>query len=266
MALALHFAAAIKDALKARGRTYAWLAARLSLSEASVKRLLSRGGISLERLDAICEALELDGNDLLDLARDREDGVRELTLEQEQSLAEDSTSLVVFYMLLNGLSQERIARECGLAEATLTGALARLDRLKLITLLPGNRVRLRLGKDHTWRPNGPLRRRYREQALRDFVSSPFAAEGEYLRFEVGLLGQSGLDQLKKRIDRLAQEFNQLADLEGRTPADAAKRRITLALAFRPWDFARIAHAVRQTPEQTAIVSNLTLKSPRHTRG
>jgi len=249
MSIATHFAAAIKQALKARGHTYAWLAAKLALSESSVKRLLSRGGISLERLDAICEALELETDDLLELARIQDDGSRELTFEQEQALAENAALLVVFYMLLNGWTTERVAKDCSLGEAELTRILTRLDRLKLIVLLPGNRFRLRVTKDHVWRPNGPLRRRYRAQALRDFVTSPFSGDGEHLRFEVGLLGQSGLAQLKKRIDRLVQEFNQLTDLDARVPPHVAKRQITLVLAFRPWDFTRVVqtHEVQIGP-------------------
>ena len=58
--------AAIKQQLKARNLHYADLALAIGLSEASVKRLLSRGGITLERLDAICEFL---GTDVYELAR-----------------------------------------------------------------------------------------------------------------------------------------------------------------------------------------------------
>ena len=48
---------AVKRQLKARGLRYSDLAARLGVSEPTVKRLLSRGGITLERLDRICAAL-----------------------------------------------------------------------------------------------------------------------------------------------------------------------------------------------------------------
>lgn len=239
MPLATDFGHTIKGLLKARGHTYAWLADKLGLSEPSVKRLLSRGGISLERLDAICDALEVEGNHLLDLVRRRDDQLSEFTLEQERALADDATMLVVLYMLLNGWTKERIMRDCNLSEAEVIAKLSSLDRLKLVTLLPTNRIRLRITKDHTWRPNGPLRNRYREQALRDFVSSTFAGDGEHIRFEFGVLGQSALLQLKRRVNRLAHEFNELADLDALTPAAPAKRATTLVVAFRPWDFTRI---------------------------
>jgi len=41
---------ALKRGLRARGITYAMLARRIGLSEPSVKRILSRGSLSLPRL------------------------------------------------------------------------------------------------------------------------------------------------------------------------------------------------------------------------
>ena len=45
---------ALKRALKSRGITYAALAAKLGLSEASVKRMFSRRDFTLQRMDDVC--------------------------------------------------------------------------------------------------------------------------------------------------------------------------------------------------------------------
>lgn len=235
MSIAAQFTKAIKHALKANGRTYASLASQLGISESSVKRLLSRGGISLERLDAICAALELEVGDLVQLVARDVDHEHTLTLEQEEALAADAKLLVVLYMLLNGWTSERVAADCELSRAEVVHLLARLDRLRLIELLPGNRVRPRLSRDHVWRSNGPLRKQYRDEALLDFVSSSFPDPEEYLRFEIGLLGPSGVDQLKRRFDRLTQEFNELVTLDSRVTTHPTKP-VAVVLAFRPWDF------------------------------
>ena len=46
----------LKGELKARNLTYAVVAQRISMSEASVKRMFSTGNFTLERIDAICAA------------------------------------------------------------------------------------------------------------------------------------------------------------------------------------------------------------------
>jgi len=56
---------AIKGALRSRGLTYRKLAELLSVSEATVKRDLSKGRFSLRRLDQICATLNLTLNDLM---------------------------------------------------------------------------------------------------------------------------------------------------------------------------------------------------------
>ena len=59
----------LKRVLKTRGVTYADLAGRIALSEASVKRLFSQGTFTLERLEEVCAALEIDVFELAKLAR-----------------------------------------------------------------------------------------------------------------------------------------------------------------------------------------------------
>ena len=52
---------AIKMTLRGRGLTYRKLAELLAVSEATVKRDLSKGQFSLKRLDQICATLDLPG-------------------------------------------------------------------------------------------------------------------------------------------------------------------------------------------------------------
>lgn len=235
MAVAAKLTLAIKRALKVRGHTYAWLAHELGVSESTIKRLLSRGQMSLERFDAMCVALRLEVADLLKLASTPTDTVRELTLQQEQVLADHPKALAVFYMLLNGWSSERAAKECRLSSSELIRILTRLDRINVLELLPRNRVRLLVPKDHLWRPNGPLRTRYRQEALQEFFTSTFSDPEQYLRFEIGLLSGAGVDQLKRRIDRVTREFNELADLDAGLPQGIGKKPVAVLVAFRPWD-------------------------------
>ena len=52
-----------------------------------------------------------------------------------------------------------------LSEATcIKRTCFKLDQLRLITLLPGNRIRLNISRDFDWIPGGPIRTYFREVA------------------------------------------------------------------------------------------------------
>ncbi len=83
---------AIKRQLKARGMRYRDLAQALGLSEPSVKRLLTRGGITLERLERICEVLETDFFELAHHGRRVAEQPNALTLAQGPRSSRSSAS------------------------------------------------------------------------------------------------------------------------------------------------------------------------------
>jgi len=62
---------ALKKLLKARGSTYRDLGQTLGLSEPSIKRLFSQRTFTLQRLEQVCAALEIDFYELAKLARIR---------------------------------------------------------------------------------------------------------------------------------------------------------------------------------------------------
>ena len=89
MALTTTLIDVLKRELKARGLTYADVAAHIGLSEASVKRMFSTRDFMLSRLDEICE---FSGIELSDLARgvaQRETLLQQLSLTQEKELVSD---------------------------------------------------------------------------------------------------------------------------------------------------------------------------------
>lgn len=227
---------AIKRQLKARGLRYAELAAALDLSEASVKRLLSRGGITLERLDAICEFL---GTDAYELARsgrqERARGERELSLAQEQALAGDPRLLLVFHLVSNDWDVPAIRREFSLGVPETVLLLARLDRLKLIELLPGDKVRLRVPRDYAWRTDGPVLKRHGRSAMVEFLRGDFAGADAVMKLHIKELSPASIGLLRRRIERVAAEFNELAEVDASLPGEA-RRGVGLVLAMRPWTF------------------------------
>lgn len=148
----------LKKVQKSQGLTYADIAPRVGLSEASVKRLFSSGTFTLARLEAFCRVLDIDFFELARLARGRPEAPREMTEKQEAALAADAKLLAVFYLLLNDWTAQDIVDGYQLGTPELTRLLVRLDRLKLIDLMPNNVVRLKVPKLLRLHPGGPIHR------------------------------------------------------------------------------------------------------------
>jgi transcriptional regulator with XRE-family HTH domain len=226
---------ALKKLLKARGVTYRELAQRMHLSEASVKRLFSTGRFTLARVEEVLAILDADILELARLAGAARQHVGELTEAQEQALAQDPALLGIAYLLLTGVTPSRIRSQYEVSEPMLIGALAQLDRLKIIDLLPANRIRLRVPNNMRWRPDGPLSRRYRTQAIGDFFSSSFVQPLDRIRFLVGELSPGSIGMLQKKLDSLAAEFSEMLELDAAS-GPRERRNVGLVLAIRPWTF------------------------------
>jgi len=134
----------LKRALREAGKTYADVAEHLQLSEASVKRLFAQRNMTLDRFDAICAFIDVELIDLLKAAETPKGLTTELTLEQETEIVENTDLLLVMWCLINHWTVEQIREVYALEQTDCVRLLAKLDRLKMIELLPGNRVRLRL--------------------------------------------------------------------------------------------------------------------------
>src|SRR5262245_27037210 len=94
------FVEELKKAVHGRGMTYAKLGSALRLSEASVKRMFSRGTFTLERIEQILGVLDLDLHDVARMCRVSA-GEGALTHDQEAALAKDERLFSVFWLLLN---------------------------------------------------------------------------------------------------------------------------------------------------------------------
>ena len=160
---------ALKIQLKRSGITYRELAAQLKLSESAVKQMFASGNFSLRRLDQVCDALGLELGDLVDIAMNQESKTAELSNSQERELVADIKLLLVAYLLVNHLSVDEILEQFEISEIEIVQLLARLDRMKLIELQPGNRVRLLITSNFKWLKNGPIENFFREEVQSEFL-------------------------------------------------------------------------------------------------
>jgi xanthine dehydrogenase molybdopterin-binding subunit B len=147
---------ALKRALRARRISYSKVGEVLDLSEASVKRLFSRGGFTLERFEQVCS---LAGTTMVELARQSaggKDAVSQLTMEQERAIMSDRKLLLVAVCALNHLTVQEIVGAYALTKAECVTLLLRLDSIHFLELLPENRIRLLVTHTFSWLPNGPI--------------------------------------------------------------------------------------------------------------
>jgi transcriptional regulator with XRE-family HTH domain len=228
-----------KRLLRQQGLTYRNVADALGLSEPTVKRMFSTRNFTLDRLVEISNLLGLT---LAELAQEAGTGnglLHTLTETQERELVSEPKLLLVTVCVLNHWSVADITRTYALSEANVVRRLVQLDRLRLIDLLPGNRIRLHIARDFDWLPNGPIRAYFRQQGLADFVGDRFGRDHETLSFSHGMLTDAAVARLQAELRKLRQRFAELH--EESLVAPLARRRGTgLLLAMREWELAAFA--------------------------
>ncbi|MGE0383665.1 MAG: helix-turn-helix domain-containing protein [Gammaproteobacteria bacterium] len=249
MAQTQRLIAALKRALKAQGRTYADVARGLRISEASVKRMFSAGDMPLSRLERICALMELDLADLAQSLRDPGRAPGELTAVQEEEIARDPGLLLVAVSVLNRWTAADIQAWYDLSDAELARHLAVLDRLRLIDLLPANRVRLRVAPDFRWRRDGPIQRLFLSRVVGEFFASRFAGATERLLVANAMLTDAGNAMVQRRMQALVQAFNEMNADEAHLALDE-RYGTTLVLALRRWEYGAFASRKRRVRGQS----------------
>jgi hypothetical protein len=226
--------AALKQALRARGHTYADVARKLHLSVASVKRLFSTADFSLQRVDEICELVGLGLREILERAHDHTEPIKQLTLAQETEITSDPKLLFMMWLVLIRTPYEEIAKDYLFTEREVLRHLIKLDRLGVIELQPGNRVRLLVSRHFSWRAGGPVQRYIHQKLLREFFASPFAGAQEEFFFHGGRITDEALAQLKRALRHASREC---AEIIERDRASSQNRNgAAFVLALRPWKY------------------------------
>jgi len=226
----------LKRELRRRAITYADVAAAVNLSESSVKRMFARCHFSLQRLEEICDLVGLELGDLAALADERKRDIEQLSEEQEAELVGDPKLLLLAFLLLNHWTVDRIVEAYRFEELEVVRLLARLDRMKIIDLLPGNKVRMRLSRTFSWRAGGPIQELFESRVQSEFFDSRFDGPGELRLVLNGMISDQSIGLLHQRMRRLASEFEQCVS-EDRKIVEPERLGTTLVMAIRPWALA-----------------------------
>ena len=224
----------LKRVLKGQGITYAQVAQRLGLSEASVKRMFSRRDFTLQRLEEVCRVAGLDFGELAREAAGEGARVTQLSDEQEREIVSDPKMLMVALCAVGNWTFEQIVDTYAITQEECVGYLARLDRHRIIELQPGNRIRPLISRTFAWLPDGPIQHYFRERVENEFLSSAFDRPDELFLFVSGMLSRDSMTELCARLRRVAREFAELHRDDLALPL-ASRYGTSLLLATRAWE-------------------------------
>ena len=235
MATSARIIATLKRELKARGFTYRALAAELGLSESAIKHMFSTGNFSLRRLDEVCAVLELDIGDLVDITESREQKIEQLSEEQELEIMSDMRLLLVAYCLLNYWTFDEIIARYDITPEQGLKYLRRLDRMKFIELQPGDRVRLLLANNFSWRKNGAIEKFFRGRVQKEFFSHDFQDTESIRIVKNGMLTRKSVLRLIEKLKATGDLFDDTT-WEERKLSATERHGTTMVLAIRHWFF------------------------------
>ena len=245
MAQRTQIVAELKKALREAGYTYADVARKLELSVASVKRLFSTEDLSLQRVDQLCELVGLGLREVLERASERAAPANQLTLAQETELVGDPRLLFMTWLVLIRTPFEEVVRDYLFTEQEALRYLIRLDRLEVIELQPGNRVRLLVSRHFSWRAGGPVQRYIHHKLLREFFECAFAAAREEFFFHGGRVSDEALAQIKRALRAAARECAEIIERDRSTTQQ--RNGCAFVLAVRPWNYSGFAQFDRPAP-------------------
>ncbi|MCY7387015.1 MAG: hypothetical protein LH481_02970, partial [Burkholderiales bacterium] len=181
--------------------------------------------------------------------------VDEMSTLQEQALANDARLMGMFYLVFNEWTVDAILETYDINKADCTKLLLQLDKLRLIELGVNNAVRLKVPKTLRLQRDGPIRRSHGTTVMRDFLDVAFAEVGGYFRFEFRDLSRASVAHLERKLERIAQELHELAELDSYLPPDQ-RQTIGLALGMRPWTMSWVTGLKKKRGAAEPVVATI----------
>jgi transcriptional regulator with XRE-family HTH domain len=238
----------LKRQLRARGVTYAQVARKLGLSEASVKRMFSKRDFTLRRLDEICELTNADLSELARIIHQEEPLRSQLTWEQEKEIVSNRKLFLVAVCVLNHVTFEQIIAAYALEKAECIQLLVKLDRLGFIQLQPNNRIKLLVSHSFSWLPDGPIQRFFNLQAHNEYFRSRFDRRHEYMLVVNGMLSRDSSAAMVSRLKRVAREFSELHHDDARLRR-GGRSAMSMVVGIRHWELEAFAELRRRGAQQ-----------------
>lgn len=238
MSLTAVFLSALKQALRTKNVTYKDVARELGLSESSVKRIMSDGTMSVDRLSRILELLDMSFTDFAMLTATRPETPAILTTEQERHLAADPHLFAVFNLLLFGESASAIVGKYAVPKTKFEASVITLEELGLVERRKKS-MTLLCDKEVRWLKNGPLAKRYGDKVKSEFLAGDFETTSSMQSFVTYRLSHKTLALAKRKIGNLLKEIEDSAAVD-RAARSSELKPIALMFAMRPFSLSEIA--------------------------
>ena len=146
----------LKIVLKEKGITYKAIALHLELSEGTIKRIFSNYDFTLRRVEEVCSLVDLELFDLLEQMKEKELSTEILPIEHETELVSDIKLLLTAHLLINKWTVHQILSNYEIDRLNMTQLLSKLDTMRIIDYLPGERVRLKISRNFKWINKGSI--------------------------------------------------------------------------------------------------------------
>ena len=251
----------LKRMLRGRGITYAMVARALELSEASIKRMFSRRDFTLQRLEEVCQVAGIEFAELVREVSEEQAGMTHLTVEQEEEIVSDPRLMLIALCAVGNWTFDEIVQTYDMPPAEVLRYLARLDRRRIVELMPGNRIRPLISRTFSWLPDGPIQRYFRERVEHEYLGSKFDRPGELFLFVSGMLSRKSTAELIARLRKVAGDFAELHTDDRSLPL-TERHGTSLLLAIRPWE-PRAFRGLRKADREPVPAGRLLYPQMRH---
>lgn len=84
--------------------------------------------------------------------------------------------------------------------------MAKLDRLKMIQLLPDNQYKMLIAQDFHWIPNGPLEKFMEINGINKFMASSFTGGNSFRFYIRGTYSQTSISIIERKLNQLKKRL------------------------------------------------------------
>jgi len=202
----------LKQELKARGFTYARLAAEMNMSELSIKRLFKEKDCKMSRLLEICAIIGLSIDELIQMQQRFRQVPEFLPESVEAALAADKPLFLILILLVSQVDIPTVGSLMEMDQARLYRHLRELEKLGIIELRTGTGFRFLVSLPIQWRMGGQLaglikgiNKRYIAHCLDHERDSEYA-----FTTASRLMSKSSVLQIQNNLRRVREEFDYLS--------------------------------------------------------
>lgn len=209
----------LKRRLKTEGLTYLELAKKLSLSESGLKKIFAAKDGSVQRLAQIGAAIGLSLSDLFSEMKEPMSVVSFTENQQNYFLKVPKALFLYWKLVYERESLEKAETFLGLNRRESMSLLRQLDKINLLAILPGDRIKIPPIRQIRWSGDGPLiRKLYQEWSMKLLkrVGTPNPKTGEYFMIRYLQMTSSTYEEFLRAMQSLESEFLRRAIYEMRT--------------------------------------------------